>query len=119
MKRVLATAIVLLLVSSLACAAGSPQAQGTAQINGIVKDPSGAVLPGVEVTATQTATSISRQAVSDERGNFGLPNLRSGHTKSKLACLVFVRSCRPALSSASIRIRICRSRSKSGRSIRK
>lgn len=45
MKRVLATAMVLLLVSSLACAAGSPQAQGTAQINGIVKDPSGAVLP--------------------------------------------------------------------------
>ena len=81
MKRVLATAIVLLLVSSLACAAGSPQAQGTAQINGIVKDPSGAVLPGVEVTATQTATGISRQAVSDERGNFALPNLPVGPYK--------------------------------------
>ena len=28
----------------------------TAQINGAVKDQSGAVLPGVEITATQTAT---------------------------------------------------------------
>src|SRR5438105_1558457 len=31
-------------------------AQGTAQISGSVTDPSGARLPGVEVTATQTAT---------------------------------------------------------------
>jgi len=77
--------MVLLLVSSLACAAGSPQAQGTAQINGIVKDPSGAVLPGVEVTATQTATSVSRQAVSDERGNFALTNLPIGPYKVEAA----------------------------------
>jgi len=35
-------------------------AQGTAQISGVVRDPSGAVLPGVEVIATQTATGVSR-----------------------------------------------------------
>ena len=77
MKRVLAVLSGLLLVSTLGYAA-APQAQGTAQINGIVKDPSGAVLPGVEITATQTATSVSRQSVSDERGNFVLPNLPVG-----------------------------------------
>src|SRR5947209_12741725 len=34
-------------------------AQGTAQISGTAKDQSGAVLPGVEITATQTETRIT------------------------------------------------------------
>src|SRR4029077_5694198 len=80
MQRVLAIVMMLLLVSSLAYSA-APQAQGTAQINGVVKDPSGAVLPGVEVTATQTSTNVSRQTVTDERGNFILPNLPIGPYK--------------------------------------
>jgi hypothetical protein len=33
--------------------------QSTAQINGTVTDQSGAVLPGVEVTATQTGTGLT------------------------------------------------------------
>src|SRR6185295_446030 len=70
-----------LLVSVMVCAAAFGQAQGTSQINGVVKDPSGAVLPGVEVTATQTSTNVSRQAVSDERGNFVLSNLPIGPYK--------------------------------------
>src|SRR5215470_11243210 len=78
MKRVLATALSLLLVSTFGYSAAAPQAQGTATINGTVHDPSGAILPGVEVTATQTATNVSRQTISDERGNFVLPNLPVG-----------------------------------------
>ena len=39
-------------------------AQATAQINGSVRDQSGAVLPGVEVTATQTATGAKRSATT-------------------------------------------------------
>ena len=35
--------------------------QATAQISGTVRDQTGAVLPGVEVTATQTGTGISRR----------------------------------------------------------
>src|SRR5215472_17920153 len=85
MKRLLATVIGLLLVSTFAYSAVSPQAQGTAQINGSVKDSSGAVLPGVEVTATQTSTNVSRQAISDERGNFVLPNLQIGPYKVEAA----------------------------------
>jgi len=85
MKRVLATALSLLLVSTFGYSAAAPQAQGTATINGTVHDPSGAILPGVEVTATQTSTNVSRQAVSDERGNFVLPNLQIGPYKVEAA----------------------------------
>ena len=53
-------------------------AQVTAQISGTVKDPSGAVLPGVEVTATNTGTGVSRNAVTNETGGYVLPNLPIG-----------------------------------------
>ena len=42
------------------------------------KDQSGAVLPGVEVTATQTATGAKRSAVTDETGSYILTNLPIG-----------------------------------------
>ena len=53
-------------------------AQATAQISGTVRDQSGAVLPGVEITATQSETGISRSTVSNETGSYVLPNLAVG-----------------------------------------
>src|SRR5207302_7216973 len=53
-------------------------AQAKAQINGTVKDQTGAVLPGVEVTVTQTETGINRNAVTSETGAFILSNLAVG-----------------------------------------
>src|SRR5947209_5078003 len=53
-------------------------AQATAQISGTVRDQSGAVLPGVEVTATQTETGIARTAVTNETGSYVLSNLPLG-----------------------------------------
>ena len=44
-------------------------AQATAQISGTVRDQSGAVLPGVEVTATQTETGIIRTTITNETGS--------------------------------------------------
>src|SRR2546428_7457865 len=52
--------------------------QGTAQISGTVRDQSGAVLPGVEINATQTATGAKRAVVSDETGSYTLTNLPIG-----------------------------------------
>ena len=52
--------------------------QSTAQIKGTVTDQSGAVLPGVEVTATQTETGLTRSVVSNETGSYVLPNLPVG-----------------------------------------
>src|SRR3989442_7406094 len=50
----------------------------TATLYGVVKDMSGAVLPGVSVTATNQGNGQSRTIVSDERGEFGLPALPGG-----------------------------------------
>ncbi len=53
-------------------------AQATAQISGTVRDPSAAVLPGVELTATQTETGLVRKTISNETGSYVLPNLALG-----------------------------------------
>jgi len=53
-------------------------AQATAQISGTARDQSGAVLPGVEVTATQTETGIARNTVTNEAGLYVLSNLAIG-----------------------------------------
>src|SRR5881397_2779004 len=60
-------------------------AQATAQISGTVKDQSGAVLPGVEVTATQTETGVARMTVTNETGSYVLPNLPVGPYKLEAA----------------------------------
>src|SRR5438067_816174 len=65
-----------MLVCMLTCA--TVWAQSTAQINGIVKDQTGAVLPGVEVSATQTDTGVKRTVVTDETGSYVLQNLPLG-----------------------------------------
>src|SRR3989441_10159197 len=61
-----------------ALAGATAWAQTTAQISGGVKDQSGAVLPGVEVSATQTATGAKRSTVTNETGNYALPSLPVG-----------------------------------------
>src|SRR5947208_5487165 len=76
MKSILAAGLAALLITSLMCI--SLWAQATAQITGTVKDQSGAVLPGVEVTATQTETSIARTAITNETGSYVLSNLPIG-----------------------------------------
>src|SRR5438046_93466 len=75
MKR---TIIVLTGLLILVLCSTAAWAQVTAQISGTVKDQSGAVLPGVEVTATNTGTGVSRNAVTNETGGYVLPNLPIG-----------------------------------------
>ena len=67
-----------LAICALTCAVVFAQTASTAQITGTVTDQSGAVLPGAEVTATQTDTGISRNALSNETGTYVLPNLPVG-----------------------------------------
>ena len=62
MKRIVSAFSITLLLSLVSI---SPlRAQGTAQINGSVRDQSGAVLPGVEITATlRTLTFVPTAAM--------------------------------------------------------
>src|SRR5215470_7128688 len=72
MKR-FGLAIVILVLGGI-----SLFAQGTSQIQGVVKDTTGAVIGGVEVKTTQTETGIVRTVVTTEDGVYVLPNLPIG-----------------------------------------
>ena len=50
----------------------------TGVIVGRVVDESGAVLPGVTVTATQQGTAVAASAITNDRGEFIFPGLRVG-----------------------------------------
>src|SRR5262249_24422867 len=69
------------IVAALVCsifAGAAAYGQSTAQVSGAVKDQTGAVLPGTEVTMTQTETGLTRTTVTDETGSYSLPNLPIG-----------------------------------------
>src|SRR5881397_656461 len=76
MKRTILFVATVGLLSFLCC--GTVWAQATAQISGTARDQSGAVLPGVEVTATQTETGIARNTITNEAGLYVLSNLAIG-----------------------------------------
>ena len=63
---------------SLLLASAPAWAQATAQLSGTVRDGSGAVLPGVTVTATQTDTGFTRTVVTEGSGTYVMPNLPTG-----------------------------------------
>ena len=64
------------LLATLALADAAPiLAQATGTIAGVVTDESGAVIPGVSIEATNTATNQTRTVVSDESGFYTAPLL--------------------------------------------
>src|SRR5262249_51265521 len=72
MTRRLSMSRTLVLIAVLvACVCGSATAQSVnGSIQGTVVDQSGAVLPGVTVTVTNTSTGITRTTITDETGTF-------------------------------------------------
>src|ERR1700674_3794982 len=87
LMRRIETVLTGFLLCALTCTVVS--AQSTAQISGIVSDPSGAVLPGVEVTATQTDTGLIRSVVSNETGSYTMPALPVGPYRLEAALAGF------------------------------
>jgi len=70
-------AVLVLLIAAAAPAFGQSQAiNGT--IEGTIVDPSGAVLPGVTVTITNTDTGTTRSVVTNESGVYRAPLLPLG-----------------------------------------
>jgi hypothetical protein len=80
-RSVLGTLFGLLLAVSTAFA----QVGSTASIAGVVRDSSGAVLPGVTVTSTQTDTGLTRTVVSDEEGRYTIASLPVGPYRLEFA----------------------------------
>ncbi|MEQ1884509.1 MAG: TonB-dependent receptor [Bryobacteraceae bacterium] len=66
----------LIVIFALGCV--SLWGQSTAQIHGTVQDASGAAVPGAEVKATQTETSLTRTTVSGADGGYLFTNLPIG-----------------------------------------
>ena len=59
--------------------AASAQTQiTTAVIEGVVVDPSGAALPGVDIEVRNAATNLTRNVLTDREGRFAAPQLPSG-----------------------------------------
>ena len=72
---------VFLAVMCVCLSAGVLAAQETINygtISGRVTDPQGAVVPGASVSARQTETNLTREAVTDTEGRFRFPYLRLG-----------------------------------------
>src|SRR5512132_754002 len=68
-----AAALVVFIASPL-----QSSAQVSASIGGTVSDPTGALIPGVEVTATNVNTGISTTQITNEAGAYTLPSLQPG-----------------------------------------
>ena len=75
----------LLLALVLCLPFGIAYAQTAGQINGEVTDPSGAAIPNVPVTATNTATNVARSTVTNTAGIYGFPDLVPGTYQVKAA----------------------------------
>lgn len=76
-RRSVLGACTLLLVLSLAAVPALAQVGGGG-LTGRVKDPTGAVLPGVTVTARNEATNAVRSAVTNDNGIYRIPGLPPG-----------------------------------------
>ncbi|WP_433972107.1 TonB-dependent receptor domain-containing protein [Tunturiibacter lichenicola] len=57
---------------------GAGFAQSTATLSGTVTDPSGAVVPGAQVTVHSLATGLDRVIVTDSAGLYAVPSLEPG-----------------------------------------
>src|SRR5215471_9240345 len=72
----LAAAALALFVASAPCVF----AQGTAaQVNGAVRDASGAVIPDAQITITNTDTQAQRKTTSNAEGGYVVPLLPPGN----------------------------------------
>ncbi len=68
----------MMLLLGLAVFSASAFGQAIGSITGVVQDASTARIPGVSVTATNTATGVKTPTVTNESGAYNFPNLAVG-----------------------------------------
>jgi hypothetical protein len=71
-------AALIAVALALAAPAAWAQTAGSANIEGIVSDPTGAVLPGVTVTVRNMDTNATRELVTDDGGRYRATALQPG-----------------------------------------
>jgi outer membrane receptor protein involved in Fe transport len=81
MSRFLHRAPIAALLVTLAAATHAVAQNRNANVSGIVKDGTGAVLPGATVTVRAVATNQSRHTVTDDRGRYAFPNQDIGQNE--------------------------------------
>ena len=72
------TLVIAGLLSAFAIWPGVARAATTGSISGTLKDPSGAVIPGVTLIATNTAQGIQNKTTTDDKGFYVFPSLPVG-----------------------------------------
>ena len=92
MSRLFSIFLVVTLHLSLAWAQTT-----TGTILGTVTDETGGVLPGVDITLTNTDTGASRTVVSDDEGRYRSPNLSLGNWEVQAALTGFQTSIRSGI----------------------
>lgn len=76
LRQVLAIALPVVAALFMSSPAGSQVLEAT--LYGVVHDSTGGILPGVTVVAIQEGTNLTRDTVSNDRGEFALPALPAG-----------------------------------------
>src|SRR5262245_59033354 len=77
-KRFFSSASVVVFLLILFAPTCLAQSAGTSALTGTVTDPTGAVIPGVTITATSLKTNQTRTAKTDEVGVYRLALLEPG-----------------------------------------
>src|SRR4051812_19694435 len=73
MRGIFCTVLLTIAIATAVCAQAI-----TGTILGSVTDSSGAVLPGMTVTAINIGTNQTRTTITNESGNYSLPSLQIG-----------------------------------------
>src|SRR5262245_23175238 len=73
--------VLLAVLMALLLAAPVLRQSSNATVSGTIGDPTGALIPGVTVTATNTATGVVTTALSNESGAYNFPSLLPGTYK--------------------------------------
>src|SRR5262245_18467522 len=72
------------LILSISPSLFGQAASGTSTIRGLVTDPAGAVIPGVDVVVRNVDTNVSRELKSNEAGLYEAVSLQPGNYEVKV-----------------------------------
>src|SRR5262245_16403684 len=79
-RNLMKDALLAVLLALLLAAPALSQSTN-ARVSGTIEDSTGALIPGVTVTATNTATGVAATALSNESGTYNFPSLAPGAYK--------------------------------------